>query len=539
MTKQPSSLEPANPNSFFTETSWRDLLSIDIRALAVLRIAVAVLLIVDLADRIPLFEFFYGTEGFLNDGVGRLLTPAADGFWSLYWISENPIFTGGLMVLTAVAAVGLLLGWRSRTMAVLCLVLFWSLNVRNPMVTTAGHILLRLLLFWMVWLPVGATWSLDTVRRRSKDMQDSSAQRTAVFSMASIGVMVQVASMYLFSGIAKWNEDWLNGTALEKALHLDMYVKPFGHFLDEYPALTATVTLVTLLFEIIGPLMLFMPYANRYWRVFFFIFFAGMHIGIWMAMSIGIFSAVAIVSWAVFLPREIWRISPKQASTETDVQSPEQSAPELVSSRSSVRGLPVWGNLICGLFVIYTIAINAANINPQKSSRWFPGPLRFVGNVAMMTQEFKMFARPWPDTIWFELTAVKANSPVNGYMYTSLIDPRGDNVHSSRPNPDQIFAQTRSQHFRRLLFALALLKPRPEPEGEEDEKLIAKVREKFARRWINLIESELDADNEWLKAAERDASAPIRFQLICWRRKISLEFPDQKPRSEIWAQFKQ
>jgi len=529
MTKQPSSLEPANSKSFFTETNWRELLSIDVRALAVLRIAVAVLLIVDLADRISLFDFFYGSDGFLNDGVSRLLTPAADGFWSLYWISDNPIFTGGLMVLTAVAAVALLFGWRSRTMTVICLVLFWSLNVRNPMVTTAGHILLRLLLFWMVWLPVGAAWSLDAVKRRKQAKQESNIGHSMVFSMATVGVMIQVASMYLFSGIAKWNDDWLNGTALEKAFHLDMYVKPFGHFLADYPAITATVTLATLLFEIIGPLMLFMPYANRFWRVFFFIFFAGMHIGIWMAMSIGIFSVVAIASWAIFLPSEIWRRPQKQRSTAEDEQA---------SERTPVVGLPVWANVICGVFIVYTITVNTANINPQNSSKWFPSPLRFAGNVAMMTQEFKMFARPWPETMWFELTAVKAQGPANQIQRISLIDPRGENVNSTRPNPEQIFAQTRSQHFRRLLFALALLKPRPEPEGEEDQKLIAEVREKFARRWVDLVQSESNSEIESLLVADGDSNSSIYFRLVCWRKKIDLEFPNQQPRSEIWGQFK-
>ncbi len=491
-------------------SSFRELFSIDIRALAVLRIAVGLLVLLDLYHRLELFDFFYGEFGFLDRGTSQTFAPLSAGYWSLYWISDQPLFIGGLMVVSAVSAVGMIFGIRSREMTALTLVLFWSLNVRNPLVTTAGHVLLRTFLFWMLFLPVGATWSLDAWWKNRKGKGGEGAAQT-VFSVASAALLIQFAAMYFFSGIAKWNEDWFRGEALQIALQLDLYVKPLGYWLSQYPAITTTATLLTFGFELIGPLLLFMPFGNRLWRVLFLTAFCGMHIGIWMTMSIGIFSMVAIAGWCIFLPAEFWRGRPK----------PERENPN-EKSEPSTATKPNWiVQAICSVFLIYILGLNAANVRPESSSRWFPPALRFVGNLTMVVQEFKMFSRPSHESFWIEIRRMKADGKTHE---TVLVGSSYENGQNWNPPREDIYSTAKSNQAKRLVHALAT----PRPETDSQKEMLKLIRERFARSWT-----------EFMIHRNYDGTVPKPdswYEVNCYRRPIDLDFETSAGR-ESWLKF--
>ena len=544
--------------------SWWEMFAIDVRGLAVLRIAVGLTLLVDLARRFNLRTFFYGTDGWLSNEVSMIFAPPADGYWSLYWLADSPIWFNFLTGMTAISAAGLVFGFRSRTFTVISLILFWSLNVRNPVVTTGGHILLRLLLFWMVWLPVGKTWSVDAWlnRRQSSDgenTQSDSDQPTLVCTAASAGIILQVACMYFFSGIAKWNDAWLGGTALQQALQLDMYVKPLGHWLADYSALTMTATWSTLVGEVVGPLALFVPVGNKLWRMMAFLFFAGLHIGIWLTMSIGIFSWVGIMSWLVLLPGQVWHIG-SQLGT--------RSGPNGSSTRPVFLKMALWSQAVCCLLIGLMLASNLCDLRPeirydQTSNSaavslsdtaseaeggatprvGFIGDARdslqpsikWISNLSMMTQEFRMFARPWHESLWFELSA----SNDGGQSWKAVCEPRQANTDFSNLSAAEIYQQTRGQHFRRALFRLATLKPRA-TALEEDQLVIAEIRRRFAKSWLELELTEFPLPitpppaTPDQHAKKRQA---VLIRMNCWRRKIDLEFPEQPARVEVWASW--
>ncbi len=70
-------------------------------------------------------------------------------------------FAVSLLLLEALAALALALGWRTRLATLFCFVLEASLLNRNRMVLIGGDILLVCLLFWALFLPLGARWSVD------------------------------------------------------------------------------------------------------------------------------------------------------------------------------------------------------------------------------------------------------------------------------------------------------------------------------------------------------------------------------------------
>ena len=207
-----------------------DLFEIDVRSLAILRISLGVLILVDLASRLRNLELFYTEGGIVTRALSQEYL--GSGFWSLYWIDGSLAVTQVLFALTASAAVGLIFGFNTRLMTILCLVLVASLHVRNPLVLTGGHILMRLMLFWSIFLPLGAVWSVDAHLSPNRE-----PDQWRVASVATMAIMLQVAFIYLFSGISKLNSYWISGHAVEYVLGLEMYVKPLGNFLRGFPGL--------------------------------------------------------------------------------------------------------------------------------------------------------------------------------------------------------------------------------------------------------------------------------------------------------------
>ena len=431
------------------------LIAIDLRNLAVLRVGLAIVILVDLALRIGSIEAFCSDQGVLNRELNRWLCPPSEGFWSLYWLNGSTGFATGLMAINAVVAVCLLLGWQTRLATAACLVLAYSLQMRNPLILTAGHILLRMLLFWSLFLPLGAVWSLDANRRNGKSGSVGPPRRGAkardgygqVVSISSAAIMVQVAAMYLFSGLAKWNDVWLRGEAMSLAMQLDMYVKPLGRELLAFPALLVLLTFSILMLETIGPLLLWMPIATTQWRAGLLVLFWLMHIGIWMTMSIGIFSAIAMLAWIVFLPREFW---------EAFARGPNESIPtksnDTHGTSRNALGLSWVPSIACAVFLLYVVALNVAYIDPAKSKSWFGPPLRQFGNATMTLQQFKMFERPAKDNLWWRLVFSNANG---SHIDAFPPGPRPLTNLEQRPEPDEIYFSMPNQFWRRLLFNLA------------------------------------------------------------------------------------
>jgi hypothetical protein len=77
-------------------------------------------------------------------------------------------FQALLFGIAAVAALAMLVGYRTRLAVFVVWVLVLSIQVRNPFLDSSADDLLRLLLFWAMFLPLGAYWSVDCLRGGSR-----------------------------------------------------------------------------------------------------------------------------------------------------------------------------------------------------------------------------------------------------------------------------------------------------------------------------------------------------------------------------------
>lgn len=285
---------------FFSIAQVGDLFGIDPRALAFLRVGIAFQILRDLAERAPYLADHYSDWGLLPRSV-LLETYGNESYLCLHLISGNTYLMGGLFVINAILAVALLVGFRTRLMAILCYVFLLSLEARNPLITNGGDVLFRMVLFWALFMPMGARWSIDAALAR-KD--DEPVLRKPYLSGATFALIAQLCLMYWFGAALKLHPVWYEGRAVWYALNVDMFATPFGVWLRQFTAILPVMTWMTLAGEILGPLFALLGF--KWLRVLAILGLMTMHICFSMCLDIGLFTLVAIIAWGAFLPACFW-----------------------------------------------------------------------------------------------------------------------------------------------------------------------------------------------------------------------------------------
>ncbi len=364
--------------------SWTArLIGIDLRSLAALRIVLAAIQIGMLGQRFLELPNFFTDSGVLPNEILRAQIYGDASWWSVYFIDGSYAWTVTVWSLHMAAAVAMLVGWRTKWAIAWCLIGAWSLHVRNPFILTAGDVLWRALLAWLLLLPCRGRWSLDA--RRAPRL---SAGPNVSCSWASMGIIAQLTCLYFFAGVAKWNTFWWEGRATEMALQLEMHVTPLGERLLQWPNLLAAATWCTLVLELVAPLLLWSPWRTGALRSIAAVLFGALHVSVWLTMSVGWFSAIALCAWIVLVPSVWWdRLARRRAVAEkTDGQAPPSAAQVETGSR--------WADKYAAALLMLVLAVNFVSVIPAARGTTLERLLIRVANVLMVTQEFKMFGMP-------------------------------------------------------------------------------------------------------------------------------------------------
>ncbi len=284
----------------WTYAKIMDVFGADLRSLATFRIVLALLVLSDLLNRATDLTVHYTDAGVMPraDLVQQLLNPWA---FSLNLMNGGTLFQALLFGVAALAAFGMLVGYRTRLMTFVVWVILLSIQVRNPLVNGSESPFLRMLLFWSILLPLGAYWSVDRVR--------SALPRpsTRFLSLATFGLFLQIAFVYWFTAALKSGPEWrVDHTALYYALSLDQLATPVGHYLLNFPDLLQVMTFGTFMLEAIGPILLFCPFFTGPVRTGAALSFMSLHFGIWLTMDIGIFPWVSAFCMVCFFPTWFW-----------------------------------------------------------------------------------------------------------------------------------------------------------------------------------------------------------------------------------------
>ncbi len=288
--------------------SLDELFGIDYRSLAVFRVATACLLLMDLAVRVGDLRAHYTDWGVLPRFW--LLQKGNVWFFSLHLFSGEAWGQTLLFLAHAVVLFGMLVGYRTRLTTVLSWVLLVSLHNRNPLLLNSGDTLIRCLLFFGMFLPLGAVFSVD--KALGHNSRPTGARH---LSVASGAILVQMGLMYFISSLIKTGPEWHElGSAVYITLNLDQMATSFGQWFRQFESILPFFTEATWYLEFVGPLLMFCPIGLPWLRHPVVAAFAAFHFGLFLCLGIGLFPFFAAAGLCLFLPSGFWNWISRRAS---------------------------------------------------------------------------------------------------------------------------------------------------------------------------------------------------------------------------------
>ncbi len=294
--------------SKFISVKIEEMFGVDLRSLALLRMGLAILIIFDIIFRFSDLRAFYSDEGIMPRNVHIELYGSS--YLSAYLLNGFPVIIGILFIITVFFAILFFFGFHTKIANIALWFLMISLHGRNPLILTGGDTLLHLILFWCMFLPLNAYFSLDSILLS----KTSSKQETnhTIFSIPVIALFAQIAFVYCFTAACKIGPEWMEEkSAIYYALNIDQYVTSFGHSLLRFPKLLQFLTPCIFWLEAIGPLFMFSPIFNSQIRLITIFAFICLQLGFGSCLTVGIFPYITTIAILVFLPGLFWdRIFP-------------------------------------------------------------------------------------------------------------------------------------------------------------------------------------------------------------------------------------
>ena len=288
----------------------RNSFAFDLRSIAVFRMLLGTLILLDLVLRSRDLATFYTDSGvmarqFWIDVTHRWL-------WSIHAASGQSWWQIILFVLAGCFAFGLIIGYRSRLMAVLTFVLLASLQNRNALLMQGGDLLLVVMCFWSVFLPLGARYSVDSALRiehqqdpNSSRLSDPAQQR--YFTVATVAITLQILYLYFFTALLKTGDAWTSRfDAAYYAVSLQHFAAPLGEWFRNFPGVLKLSTIYVLAVEFIAPWLVLCPVLWPRIRLIGLLLLASLHAAFLLMLHIGLFPLIDFMALSLLIPGTVW-----------------------------------------------------------------------------------------------------------------------------------------------------------------------------------------------------------------------------------------
>lgn len=396
--------------------------SCDPRALALLRIGLACVVLADLFTRSLDLELFYCDTG-LFPRQQLVSLAGSSRYINLFLCSGDAVGVSALFILTAVAALALLVGIHTRAASFFTWIFMLGLNHRNPLVTDGGDMQLKVMLFWLMFLPTDRCWTYS----------NQSHKRASVCNFATFGYHFQLAVIYFFTAVLKSDPCWRSeGTALEWVLHVDQFTTGLGQWLLQFPELLKLFTFAALAIEFaIAPLLLW-PVANRWTKTSAMFLIWALHLGIAALLHLGVFVPITLVGALGLMPS--WLLDRLESLVKGSADLSNEDA------FSPAPKEPWHQKVMIVLTSIFVLTFNVHTLVDPKGS--IPKPIYWIGFLTQTHQEWQRFGpHPPEDDGWFVLDG-------------TTVDGRHiDLMKAGQPvdwtKPWQVSAQFVNQRYRR------------------------------------------------------------------------------------------
>lgn len=270
--------------------------SVDTRALAAVRIALGCTILVDLIHRAGSLELFYTDAGVYPIAVYETTYTQYSGL-SLHALSGDLWLQQLLFVIAGLFAIAFILGYRTRTVGLISLLLLISLHARNPAVLNGGDRLFRVLLLVALASPLGERWSIDALRR-------GHARRT-IANFGTAALLLQPLAVFSANAILKHQGNtWYTGEALGIAMANDVMTIYLGNVIAQYPTLLTALTYGWVV--LLSGSILFLLVPVGWPRTIAALAYISAFVGMALSMMVGLFPLVLTTAVLPYLGTGFW-----------------------------------------------------------------------------------------------------------------------------------------------------------------------------------------------------------------------------------------
>lgn len=264
------------------------------------RMGFALLVLIHIAVLWPNAEMWFTDQGVMKQETAMVFSGKYQ--WSiLFHLPSTTPVVQGCLVAMFLHGLLMLLGVSSRLQAACLFVWLVSFQNRNMLINDGEDTLMRLFAFFMIWLPLDRSWSLQKYWRR-----DSSARKLNRESAWALRlIQFQLIAVYASTALCKLQgSTWHDGTAM---WYVARMTDSFGRLIpsatfDVY-WISAAATWSALLLELVLPIVLLIPKTRR-WGVV-----GGMllHLGIEVSMNLFLFQWLMILGLISFVRLSDWQ----------------------------------------------------------------------------------------------------------------------------------------------------------------------------------------------------------------------------------------
>jgi hypothetical protein len=343
--------------------------TLDHRTLGLFRIALGAVLCWDLFQWISSFDLLLSDHGVLapRDSL------RADSPWKPFTLVRWCPSDGAVLISLLAAGVvylAYMCGWYTRFAQVLALLCAVSIHNYAPVLTHSGHMMIRLLLVWSLFVPLGERFSIDALRkvRRGEALAPESFK-----SWVALLIPLQLSVNYLFNVLHKFAAPWLDGSFLSIIMQDTTLTTGLAGWVvrSAPPEVVTFATIGALIIEGGAPFLLLSPFYPRQCRLVALGALMTLHLSILLLMQLSVFSLAMCAGLVWMVPGDIaarivrcgsrlfYGVHFTQVATEPD------HAEQLAVSQGG------WSMRI--LLTFFTVASVSQLIRENEPlSRWFP-----------------------------------------------------------------------------------------------------------------------------------------------------------------------
>lgn len=288
---------------------WLTAVQHNLRSFAVLRILYGIGLLLTVVPSIPERSLLWGAASFWVDPEAKRRGYVT---FDVLLSKSSPILFD--IVFFAFIAIILLftLGYRTRIVTPVMLVLLISLQSNNPYLLNGGDTIYRITLLFLMFVNLSAHYSLDAWLAKRRKPAKRERRRwvpdyisNAAHNTALVLCCFQIIVVYVVSGIWKLlGDEWLGGTALFYALRIDSFMAypMINEMLWQSSLLIYVATFIALWVQTLFPFALLWRPA----RIFVLVSLIFMHSGIGLLLGLWPFSLAMIALDMLFIRDSTW-----------------------------------------------------------------------------------------------------------------------------------------------------------------------------------------------------------------------------------------